>query len=1011
MSGAIEEDFLADVALEDAPLDEGRRPVQVSPDVSPTPPVDLRDDVEAVGMDPEAELQDRQARVRQAREAELAERTRCEGMNMIISEKEDEDTVNVLVDDPVCCRDVLQNYANTLTTARTTGIQRIMGVMKENNLMVPEGTKEELERKSFLKPAVFNDILRALLIDEAEEDRLRRMGQVELIQLFCKTLEDSNSFKRQTILGEFRNIIVSSVSLAAEKFIFKSLNKLLTESNEPYADVKREYIKALADFYEATYANDMYRNSEAFAATQQNTKICEKKDKKVLQDIDQITDPQTLKEYIEQNSSTLTLSQYFLSNDFSPASYNTGKLLWMGTGTGKTCTALAMMDNFMQAGYTIFWVLPPKTDSYRIPDTLDRSLGNYDMRVQLYRDMLQHICTQGLKSHLYNLLESNDVSAGVVQLVQSIVSVTGSSSANDLQTIMKDLFKKEADGGGGFYRQWRGTNNIPVATNPISYILEFDELSTLFTNVESRSNFALKRMVDALRTNGFARTLIIIDEVDILVREIQGNRRMGSINESVRRSILANMQKYMSQNGQNSLKMIGLSATPASDRSLSGFHTLLSLCNSQTDIVPSAKAIRGVLRTKQSASDPSDDLDDLSAVMLQSVAYVSLDNPAYHGNTIPTKVIGAVVDSEIVLAQKSAVHNSIFSVTSPTEFRQVRRIGGVRVKRMTPEIRSSLIKVGVGINQLVDSKLLPLMNITNPDLASKYGTNTIKLRQFTRVYATKVLSLLKVLRTLNAQGAKKHIIYVHTDEEALVVAGMLRAFGTAMMSAKFSSDRSKFRMSKDHNRRMIAGMPTFAMYGLDYATVKKASGTNELGYPWLSMNSTSNIASESEWNRYMSFVINTYNTHAEAFTTVNTLIITKKNLRGKNFFNTHYFHMLDIPLNDADFTQLIGRVTRMCGNADIGFSKVTLYMYRSLIHEGTSSNNRVVLTINDLLKQTDRKKNDLLNNLIDVVKENNAINVLDDLYKRMSGTFQVAPDLQQDRDMANFNTISNAVVE
>jgi len=56
----------------------------------------------------------------------------------------------------------------------------------------------------------------------------------------------------------------------------------------------------------------------------------------------------------------LTIPQIFLPMFFRPEFPKTKMLLWMGPGTGKTCAAIAGLDQFIEQDWTIFWVLPPK---------------------------------------------------------------------------------------------------------------------------------------------------------------------------------------------------------------------------------------------------------------------------------------------------------------------------------------------------------------------------------------------------------------------------------------------------------------------------------------------------------------------------------------------------------------------------------------------------------------------------------------------------------------------------
>jgi len=703
-----------------------------------------------------------------------------------------------------------------------------------------------------------------------------------------------------------------------------------------------------------------------------------------------------------------------VSHDYFPTSTLTGKLLWMATGTGKTCTALSLLDRFMDANYTIFWILPPKSQKYaKKVGTINTKVGNSSMRAQLYRDMIIRLCNNSLLDYLSKMSENDDVTEILMKIAQS----QSSMSDTEVFKLVKELFKtlelntlwlgdktRQID----FRTFNNNTRRLYNSLSDQSFILEFDELYTLFHGGDKTyalSNAITNHLAKYLGSVNFKKCVVVIDEIHNLVNPIkETNNSFGYIdNDQIREKILQNMRHYMSQNGTESLKVIGLSATPDSDPSLNGFATLLNLMNVQT---PNYRPFNGSELKSQLLNkgllDSSETLNQLTLTTLQTIDYIDLLNPMYHGNAIPNNIKYTLIDSEVVLAQKKAVVNSLFKEGSNWTFRRGgRKRGGKVMKKMDQTLRESLLKVGVGINQIAESKLLDKLDIFNKNLSSQYSEDTQKLRRVVRVYATKVLSMIKIMN-LKEDPTKNHLIYVETDDEALAVAAMLQAFDIPMITMSFDKENNEFNYTSGHLQRAYSGQSTFGIYGLEYSSVQKylteknrgkigapRKSAEPLDYPWIKVKGIggAKITDKQQWDSYQSAILNTYNLLAPDVNLLNILIINKNNLVGKSFYNTRSMHLLDIPDNISDFKQLVGRILRMCGTVtqlnntdgpwtyDMRNVDVDIYMYRSIIYEYGQK----YLSIRDLIKGTNSQENMIKNNLTEFIQKNNSATILESL--------------------------------
>lgn len=832
---------------------------------------------------------------------------------------------------------------------------------------------------------------------------------------FCKQLKDVNL----TIKNNLLDILVEDIEYKLGENITRSISKYvykLVNGNELSIDKKKNLYES---FIKITIKNDKTSifhpdNKDKLDDAQNADQVCGQLEKENEPDYNE-SSIQEIINYLRDKQTISTIAQDFVSHDYLPTSLLTGKLLWMATGTGKTCTALSLIDRFMDADYTVFWILPPKSYNYsKKQGNISTKIGNSTMRAQLYRDMIIRLCNNTVLDYLSGLSETENLRNLLIRIAQSQTTMPDS----EVFDLAKYLFKNFA-----LRRKWLGnykereTNfkNFSNRTKKIfndlsdnSFILEFDELYTLFysaDNTNALSQSITRHLTKYLQSVNFKKCVVVIDEIHNLVNPMKGtNNSFGYIdNDQVREKILQNMMKYMSLNETDSLKVIGLSATPDSDPSLNGFATLLNLMNVQT---PNYNKLSGNdLRSqllKYNPSVSSDAFNNLALITIQNIDYIDLLNSKYHGNAIPNNIKYTLIDSEVVLAQKKTVKtvvNSLFKVGSTLSFRRGRLRGGKVMKKMDETLRRDLLNVGVGINQIAESKLLYKLDIFNKDLSSEYNNDTQKLRRIVRVYATKVLSMIKMI--INEDPTKNHLIYVETDDEVLAVAAMLQAFNIPMITMSFDKDNNEFNYTSGHMQRVYSGQRTFGIYGLEYSSVQKhlknkkqgqvgAPTKNNIatGYPWIKVKSTngSKITNEKEWDVYQSTILNAYNLYDPNVNLLNILIINKNNLVGKSFLNTTSMHLLDIPENISDFKQLVGRILRMCGTVnqsiidkswtyDMSDIKVDIYMYRSIIYE----TGQKFLSIRDLIKGTNSQENILKNNLTEFIQKNNSANIIDTL--------------------------------
>jgi len=57
--------------------------------------------------------------------------------------------------------------------------------------------------------------------------------------------------------------------------------------------------------------------------------------------------------------------------------------------------------------------------------------------------------------------------------------------------------------------------------------------------------------------------------------------------------------------------------------------------------------------------------------------------------------------------------------------------------------------------------------------------------------------------------------------------------------------------------------------------------------------------------------------------------------QGIDLFNTPYMHILDVPLSEADFTQTIGRISRLCGSAQLDFNEACGWQDKIFVYLST----------------------------------------------------------------------------
>lgn len=879
---------------------------------------------------------------------------------------------------------------------------------------------ENFERFNTDKMFTYKDLETVLSNTVPSNSTLSKSSLDELKSEFCKSIKGSNDVLKNELLSSLIDNIEQKLSENMHRAFSKYVSKLMNDPGISLDDKKNLY----NDFKQLMIQNDKTSifhsvNTEDLELAKNADQVCGQIGEEDEPDYDEASVSEII-EYLKSKQTIPTIAQDFVAHDYSPTSTLTGKLLWMATGTGKTCTTLSLLDQFMDAGYTIFWILPPKSQRYPKPTT---RVGNSTMRAQLYRDMIVRLCNKALLDQLSDMtdtIQSNDTLVGLlIELAQSQTSMTDKEVFSLTNKLFKNLNLKNLWLGNSD-RQFKyrfhndrtqgSFNNIDDNT----FIIEFDELYTLFVNPHKLSKLSYqttKHLAQYLSTINYHKCVIVIDEIHNLVNPMRGTgNSFGYIeNDQVREQIINNMMYYMSQNGSESLKVIGLSATPDSDPSLNGFATLLNLFNVQTPNYTrwTGSDLRSALRLSTNDANLSysnDNINNLALTTLQTIDYIDFSNPSYHGNAIPNNIVYHLIDSEVVLAQKKAVINSLFSEGSNLRFRRSRKRGGKVIKKMDQELRESLLKIGVGINQLAESRLLYKLDIFNKNLGLQYDEDTQKLRRVVRVYATKVLSMLKIMN-VEEDPTKNHLIYVETDEEALEVAAMLQAFGIPMITMKYDKGSNEFSYTSGHIQRVYGGKSTFGIYGLEYNSVQKhlieekqgkrgapIKNAQPLGYPWIKVKSINGgkITDSKEWDAYQSAILNTYNLFDPNINLLNILIINKNNLVGKSFYNTTSMHLLDIPDNISDFKQLVGRILRMCGTvnqqSDTGYSStdytydmsnvtVDIYMYRSIIFEAGQK----YLSIRDLIKGVSSQENKIKDKLTEFIQQNNSAQIIQSL--------------------------------
>lgn len=163
-----------------------------------------------------------------------------------------------------------------------------------------------------------------------------------------------------------------------------------------------------------------------------------------------------------------TIPQLFLPRFFTPTFPKSKMLLWMGPGTGKTCTAISALNEYIDNDWTILWVLPPKNSG--------------KMKQQLKNDMFRLGCLETFVEDMKNVHDSNvdgaDAEAAFTPPDMFFKRSAEARTDEDVDIalqVMKELYTDAFDENGQIREDLELDEN-----GQVKLVVKWDELSNDF---------------------------------------------------------------------------------------------------------------------------------------------------------------------------------------------------------------------------------------------------------------------------------------------------------------------------------------------------------------------------------------------------------------------------------------------------------------------------------------------------------------------------------------------------
>lgn len=237
----------------------------------------------------------------------------------------------------------------------------------------------------------------------------------------------------------------------------------------------------------------------------------------------------------------------------------------------------------------------------------------------------------------------------------------------------------------------------------------------------------------------------------------------------------------------------------------------------------------------------------------------------------------------------------------------------------------------------------------SPDVLTAYhpavrvGENVIGMKGLDLV-SSKYMKLMQMIHHLDKKGLQKHVIYT---DLAVSGYGVSRAIVGALMATPFLGFDGKYYRPQLQGILKEDFKKDGSKYVLDdmvYVPIPQEGKDGKRTWKWVRQTKCPhaptvlilgsagvrdprsyrgdpfyikhNAAKKDAIIRF--FNSRTDNVHGEA---ARFLVIDREFRQGLDLFNSPYMHVMDTPLSEADFTQTIGRVARLCGAAQLPFDR------------------------------------------------------------------------------------------